>query len=117
MPIPSVPDIGGLPSHQEGLSNFVLEGMAAGLPIIVTEAGGNPELVINEGTGILVPIQAPEHLGRAILSLATNSRRRSDMGTAGRKRQIEKFSLDTCVSNYRNVYRALQCNQTFSKSP
>lgn len=100
-------DIGVLPSYQEGLSNFILEGMAAGLPMIVTEVGGNPELVIQGKTGLLVPAGAPKQLGESILKLARDTRQRSEMGSAAHKRQIQDFSLDACVSSYRNLYRTL----------
>ena len=48
-------DIGVLCSHQEGFSNSVLEGMASGLPMIVTDVGGNAEAVLNGKSGIVVP--------------------------------------------------------------
>ena len=109
-------DVGVLPSYQEGLSNFVLEGMAAGLPMIVTKVGGNPELVIHGKTGLLVPVGAPAQLGEAILRLARDRKQRITMGSAARKRQIQDFSLNTCISNYRNFYRTLDSHKLGSNN-
>jgi len=100
-------DIGVLPSHQEGLSNAVLEGMAAGIPMVVTNTGGNPELVVHGKSGLLVPVKAPRKLGEAILMLAHDKNMRSTMGAAARERQTKHFSLDACVSGYRSAYTSL----------
>src|SRR3990167_7695426 len=48
-------DVGILASHEEGFANVVLEGMAATLPMIVTDVGGNREAVVHEQTGLIVP--------------------------------------------------------------
>jgi len=103
-------DIGVCPSHQEGFSNFVLEGMAAGLPMIVTNVGGNPEAVIDGVTGKIVPKGSPKELGIAILELANNSIRRHEMGEAGKTRVREEFSLDKIINAYEVLYKALLSN-------
>lgn len=109
-------DIGVLPSHQEGLSNFILEGMAAGLPMIVADVGGNPELVIHEETGLLVPVGDPKQLGESILRLAQDRKQRSEMGSSAKNRQTKHFSLDTCVTNYLHLYRTLNSNRVTSSN-
>lgn len=100
-------DIGVHPSHEEGFSNSILEGMAAGLPMVVTEVGGNTEAVIDGVTGRVVPPQDPDSLGRAILELARDSKLRSDMGGAGRRRVAREFSLESTVDQYRHLYTRL----------
>lgn len=55
-----------LPSHSEGLSNTLLESMAAGVPIVTTNTGGNPELVADGVNGILVPVKSPRAIAKAI---------------------------------------------------
>lgn len=97
-------DIGVLPSHQEGFSNSVLEGMASGLPMIVTDVGGNPEAVEHGVSGIVVPPHSSESLGQAVLELAGDLERRRALGAAARRRIEERFSLDSCISAYRDVY-------------
>jgi len=61
--------VGVLPSHSEGLSNALLESMAAGLPLVATRVGGNPELVHDGVNGLLVPLQNPEALAQALLTI------------------------------------------------
>ena len=51
----AIADIGLLTSHEEGFPNVVLEGMAAGLPMVVTDAGGSVEAVVDGETGRVVP--------------------------------------------------------------
>jgi glycosyltransferase involved in cell wall biosynthesis len=100
-------DLGILPSHQEGLSNSVLEGMAAGLPMVVTAVGGNVEAVEDGVSGVLVPPHDPAALGAAILSLARNPERRGRLGAAARQRATSVFSQDACVARYVRLYTAL----------
>lgn len=108
-------DIGLLASHQEGFSNAILEGMAAGLPMIVTDVGGNSEAVLNGQTGLVVPPHQSTALGDAIVELAMNRGRISTMGMMGRARIYEFFSLNDCVDRYENLYMGLlgkKCSTT-----
>jgi len=100
-------DIGILCSHEEGFSNVVLEGMAAGLPMIVTDVGGNPEAVIDGVTGLVVPSRSPENLGAAIVQLAQSPELRKEMGLSGQERVRKVFSLSKCVEDYRKLYEGL----------
>lgn len=100
-------DIGLLCSHQEGFSNAVLEGMAAGLPMVVTDVGGNAEAVVDGETGYVVPARQPRSLGEAILRMALNPDRRA-MGVRGRERVEQRFSLSACVDAYEQLYRDVQ---------
>jgi len=100
-------DIGILCSHQEGFANSVLEGMAAGLPMVVTDVGGNREAVEDGVSGLVVPAHDPQALGTAIATLAQNPARRIAIGAAGRQRVAEAFSLDACAARYARLYAAL----------
>ena len=100
-------DIGILCSHEEGFSNAILEGMAAGLPMVVTDVGGNAEAIVDGETGFLVAPRDPAGLGAAILKLALDPTVRTKMGAAGRKRVEELYTIEKCVSNYDRFYRAL----------
>ena len=62
-------DLSVLPSHEEGFSNVILESMAAGLPVVATRVGGNPEAVVDGVTGWLVPPRSPEKLAAKMIDL------------------------------------------------
>ena len=97
-------DIGILASHEEGFSNAILEGMSAGLPMVVTDVGGNAEAVIDGETGLVVPSKNPKALAAALEKLIFDTELRQSMGRAGRKRAQERFSLDSCVDAYEALF-------------
>lgn len=100
-------DIGILCSHEEGFANAILEGMAAGLPMVVTDVGGNAEAVADKETGLVVPPHDPKALGAALAALAADPTLRQRMGAAGRARAMALFSLEACVAQYDRLYRSL----------
>jgi glycosyltransferase involved in cell wall biosynthesis len=100
-------DIGILCSHQEGFSNAVIECMAAGLAMVVTDVGGNSEAVSDNSTGFVVPPQKPSELGQALLMLALDTARRSTFGMLGKARVERMFSLSSCVDSYIDMYRSV----------
>jgi glycosyltransferase involved in cell wall biosynthesis len=107
----SVSDIGILCSHEEGFSNAILEGMAAGLPMVVTQVGGNAEAVIDGETGLVVPPRDTESLATAILRLANDPSLRARFGAAGRRRVVEQFGLQRFVRSHRALYDALRAGR------
>jgi glycosyltransferase involved in cell wall biosynthesis len=100
-------DVGLLSSHQEGFSNTILEGMAAGLPMIVTNVGGNAEAVVDGETGLVVSPHDPASLAEAIVRLAGDPALRQRYGAAGLKRIEALFLSDTCAAKYEALYRGL----------
>jgi glycosyltransferase involved in cell wall biosynthesis len=100
-------DIGFLVSHEEGFSNAVLEAMALGLPMIVTDVGGNAEAVNHHETGIVVPPADRNELARAIVTLAHNASLRSRYGAAGRQRVSADFGVDPMLIEHERLYRVL----------
>jgi sugar transferase (PEP-CTERM/EpsH1 system associated) len=97
-------DVYVLSSQSEGMSNTILEAMASGRPVIATAVGGNPELVVDGETGLLVPPNDPEAMAAAITKLLRESELRQQMGRAGRRCVEQHFSLDVMVRNYAKVY-------------
>ncbi len=100
-------DIGLLCSHQEGFSNAILEGMASGLPMIVTDVGGNAEAVQDGSTGLIVPPKDPDRLVHALIRLASDPDLRERLGLAARERAFQHFTLERCVDAYDALYRSL----------
>ncbi len=100
-------DIALLTSHEEGFSNAIVEYMAAGLPTIVTDVGGNAEAVSHEEVGLVVPAKNPDALGEAILRLALDEALRRDFGMLAQKIARERYSLEACVASYASMYRKI----------
>jgi len=100
-------DIGLLTSHEEGFSNSILEGMACGLPMVVTDVGGNPEAVVDGENGFTVPSRNPEALSQVILKLAQDLELRKSMGAKGRQRVHKLFGIDRCVDLYAALYKTI----------
>ncbi len=96
-------DLGVLCSHEEGFSNAILEGMACGIPFIVTNAGGNAEAIAGEQFGWVVPPKDVQSLSEALGSAMASSDL-GKMGAACRIRAESQFSLDACIKMYRSVY-------------
>ena len=102
-------DIGILSSHQEGFSNAILEYMAAGLPVLATDVGGNAEaLTCNEG--LVVPLGNLDSLGKAICHLMLDPKLRTSMGRSGRQRVKRLFSTEKMVNEHIKVYKGLMAS-------
>jgi len=100
-------DLFVLPSRGEGISNTILEAMATGLPVIATRVGGNPELVADGSTGVLVPAGDPEMIAKAILGYIRDPAYRAAHAAAARRRTEECYSLETMVASYAALYDRL----------
>ncbi|QPK65693.1 TIGR03088 family PEP-CTERM/XrtA system glycosyltransferase [Methylomonas sp. LL1] len=97
-------DLFVLPSKAEGISNTLLEAMATGLPIIATNVGGNPELVLEGQTGYLVEKENPIAMAAAMLEMIMDDERRKQFGAAAYQRARREFSIDSMVASYQQVY-------------
>jgi sugar transferase (PEP-CTERM/EpsH1 system associated) len=97
-------DLFVLPSQAEGISNTILEAMASGLPIVATETGGNPDLVVSGKTGALVPCKDPEKMALALSDYVDDPQRVREHGEQGLARVMEQFSLNKMVENYLGLY-------------
>jgi len=96
-----------LPSKGEGISNTILEAMSSGLPVVATRVGGNPELVEDNVTGVLVPSSNAEKMADAIAMYITDDAKAVKHGVAGRERVQSLFSLDGMIKRYENAYDQL----------
>jgi glycosyltransferase involved in cell wall biosynthesis len=98
-----------LPSLSEGLSNALLETMAAGVPVVATNVGGNPEIVEDGVTGLLVPPRDAYALAGAMLRLMASPELQTRLGWAGRRLVSRQFSLEQMARRTESLYlRALE---------
>jgi glycosyltransferase involved in cell wall biosynthesis len=100
----SAADIHVSASHTEGFPNNVVEAMCARLPVVATDVGGVPELVVHQRTGLLVPAKAPGLMADAIHVLASDVGKRTAMGVAGRTRVELLCSIDNHVNALQTLY-------------
>jgi sugar transferase (PEP-CTERM/EpsH1 system associated) len=100
-------DLFVLPSLNEGISNTILEAMATGTPVVATRVGGNPELVEDECTGILVKPGDFQSMASAILRYLEHADLRARHSEAGRQSVLKRFSIEAMVRSYEAIYRRL----------
>ncbi len=103
----SILDLFVLPSHLEGLCTSLMDAMYMGVPVVATTAGGIPEVVENEKTGLLVPPKDPKTLAEAIINLLNDEDKRKMFAVEGKKRIIEKFTASDMVEKVEQVYLSL----------
>jgi glycosyltransferase involved in cell wall biosynthesis len=100
-------DLFVMPSHMEGLGTSVLDAMAAGAPVVGTEAGGMPESIVDGETGLVCPVRDPGALARAILRMLSDAELRRRCVQAARAKVEAEFSTDAMVEGTLRVYRRL----------
>jgi len=91
-------------SRQESFGVAIIEAGAAGRPVVVSDVGGLPEVVINEKTGLVVPNDNPEAAADAITKLVLNRDLRIKMGNSGRAHVQNTYDWNACVYNMINLY-------------
>jgi glycosyltransferase involved in cell wall biosynthesis len=97
-------DIFICPSDTEGLSNAILEAMAFSIPVIATDVGGNPEIIVHQVNGLLVPPQNIVALKEAICLLLSNSSMRRKLGQSGYETIVGEFSFEQRTSKIESLY-------------
>lgn len=96
-----------LTSLSEAASLTVLEAMAAGTPMVLTNVGGNPELARHDREAFLVPRGDAAAVGAALVELLTNTPRAERMGAAATRRVREMFALEATIDRYFALYLEL----------
>jgi glycosyltransferase involved in cell wall biosynthesis len=96
-----------LPSLSEGLSNVLLESMAAGVPVIATRVGGASEAVEDGVTGLLVAPKEPAALAQGIDRLLRDGELARSYGCAGQRRMTERFGFDEAIRKTEGLYQTL----------
>ncbi|OJI07389.1 hypothetical protein BK004_01505 [bacterium CG10_46_32] len=110
----AVADVFSLNTFYESMSNVLLEAMAAGLPVVTTRAGGNPELVNNKN-GILVHYNNKEQIAAAITKLLDDSELRQQLGENARQ-TVTQFTLEDFVNKNVSILKDVQPRTPQSKT-
>lgn len=97
-------DIYLLSSLSEGTSMTLLEAMAASKPCVVTDAGGNPEIVINELNGLVTPNDDEEAFAEAMVKLGLSKDLQQRYAAAARERYQMVFSVDKMIESFQTLY-------------
>jgi glycosyltransferase involved in cell wall biosynthesis len=101
-------DVFVLPStRREGLARSLVEAMAYGLPAVTTDCGGNPELVANGETGLVVPVEDAQAIAAGIRRLHEDPALRASYGAAARERIRTSFNIETTIGKTHELYRDL----------
>ncbi len=100
-------DLYALPSLCEGISNSLLEAMAAGVPVVASDTGGNPEVTSDGKSGLLFPVGDAEELARKLLLLSNRPAEREKLAGAAMQGVREHFSLASMVRRYEEMYESV----------
>ena len=106
-PYLSASDIFVLPSESEGMSNALMEGMAAGLPCIATPVGASPEMLDNGKYGMLAPVGDVDAWANALVELARDPIRRMELGKAAHQRIKSEYDFSVVGARYEALYQEL----------
>jgi glycosyltransferase involved in cell wall biosynthesis len=98
-------DVLAMPSREEAWGVAAAEASATAIPVVATNVGGIPEIVVGGQTGLLVPPEDPLALADAIRRLAGDRDLRHRLGEAGRARIESMFGWQRCVDLMVGVYR------------
>lgn len=101
-------DIFVMSSIKEGLPYILLEAMAAELPIVVTEAGGIPEIIKSHENGMMIAQKNPHQLAQAIHGLIANPQIAAELKKTAKHAVHESFSLQKMVNKTEAVYKSLK---------
>jgi glycosyltransferase involved in cell wall biosynthesis len=94
-----------------------IESLLMERPMVATAAGGMPEVVIDEETGLLVPVRHPEALAAAILRLVEDPELARRLGEAGRARMLERHTIQHTIGGVVDAYRELAAERGLRRPP
>jgi len=100
-----------LASEFEGMSNSIMEAMAAGVPVVASDIPPNRELVVDGETGYLVRVGDSVGIAQFTDRILADQALAQRLGTAGRERMRQQFSLDRMVAAHAELYRQVLRNE------
>lgn len=95
------------PATMEGMGVALLQSSSAGVPVVAFAAGGIPEVIDHEQTGLLVPVGDEIGLKKSLMTLLGSSKLRRQYGEKGRHKMLEEFSLASMRDRYESIYDSL----------
>src|SRR5690606_13656421 len=102
---------------REGLGVALLEAAAAGVPVVACAAGGVPDVVEHEHTGLVAPVDDPGAFSAALARLLSSASERVRLGAGARSRVAERFSVDRLVAAHLALYeRVLERRATVGRT-
>jgi len=104
-------DIFALPSQTEGLSIALLEACATGCAVLASRVGGNPEIIQEGATGVLVAVDDGEALRAGLAALLADADQRARLGAAARAWVQANASIDTMRLSYDRLYRRVRAQE------
>ena len=100
-------DVFLLPSETESFGLGALEAMACGVPVVASNVGGLPEVVLDGETGFLAPVGNVEEMAKQVRRLLTDADLHARMSRAARSRVEAHFQLEPAVDRYQAAYRRI----------
>jgi len=101
----------------EPFGQVIVEGMAAGKPIVATNGGGVPEIVVDGQTGLLVPMGNAPAMAKAICRFLADPARRAEAGRRGRQRVNERFTIQFTADKVQRLYDEVLVQERRRKRP
>jgi len=93
-----------LSSFSEGTSMTLLEAMSLSIPCVVTNVGGNPEIVLHDKTGLVVSSDHVDDFSNSIVQLLSNKEKREEFGKSGKNRFLKNFLATQMIEKYQSLY-------------
>ena len=100
----SVSDLFLLPSLQESFGLSALEAMACGVPVVASNVGGLPEVVVDGATGFLHPPGDIEAMAKSAIEILSDPALHARLAAEGQRLAVERFSADRIVPQYAALY-------------
>lgn len=100
-------DVFAFASLNEASPQAVLEAMAMEVPVVATDVGGIPELIVDGKSGVLVPSESPDIFSINILELLEDNASRKQLGRSARDRTNNRFSIERCANDFKQAYYSI----------